>query len=78
MSIKYSYEPGMCKATHYNGLWPVKYEGTSGLYKKIEMVCSCGINGCKDDCEVFENAPEIYPMVKEWLMKDKQYESIRW
>ena len=27
MSIKYSYEPGMCKATHYNGLWPVKYEG---------------------------------------------------
>ena len=35
------------------------------------------INGCKDNCEVFENAPEIYPMVKEWLMKDKQYESIR-
>ena len=44
MSIKYSYETGMCKATHYNGLWPVKYEGTPGLYKKIEMVCSCMIN----------------------------------
>ena len=57
------------------GLWPVKYEGTPGLYKKIETVCSCGINGCKDSCEVFTNAPEIYPMDKEWLMKDELYTS---
>ena len=47
MSIKYSYEPGMCKATHYNGLWPVKYEGTSGLYKKLRWYAVVGLMDVK-------------------------------
>ena len=73
--IKYMYEPGMCKFPHYNGLYPVKYEGTPGHYKKVEMVCDHGDGECKKDCEVFKNTSDIKEADKEWLLKDELYKS---
>ena len=73
--IKYEYEPGMCHLLHYNGLYPVKYEGVPGHYKKIEMACDHGDGKCKEDCEVFKNTPDIKDVDKEWLLKDELYKS---
>lgn len=73
MSIKYDYESGFCRVLHYNGLWPVKYEGTSGHYRKIGMVCTCGDGKCQNDCEVFRNIPDVKSPNMEWLMRDELY-----
>lgn len=69
--IKYNYTYGFCTLLHYNGLWPVKYTGNFGCFKKVEMVCTCGDGKCKNGCQVFEDAVEIIPVDKEWLLKDK-------
>lgn len=71
MGIKYDYPYGFCKHIRYNGLWPVKYEGQSGNYRKVEMSCTCGDGKCKDDCEVFNQAVDIIAIENEWLLKDE-------
>lgn len=71
MDVKYDYPYGFCAKLHYNGLWPVKYEGTSGNYHKVEMACRCGDGECKFGCQVLESARETIPVEDEWLLKDE-------
>ena len=71
--VKYEYEPGTCHLLHYNGLYPVKYEGVPGYFKKVEMACIFGDGKCNEDCDVFKNTPDIKEADKEWLLKDKLY-----
>ena len=69
MNVKYDYPYGFCE--NYNGLWPVKYEGVSGDYHKVEMACTCGDGECKFGCKVLEEAGETIPVDEEWLLKDE-------
>lgn len=71
MDTKYDYPYGFCAKLHYNGLWPVKYEGASGNYHKVEMACRCGDDKCKIGCRVLEEARETIPVDEEWLLKDE-------
>ena len=71
MNVKYDYPYGFCEKLHYNGLWPVKYEGAPGDYHKVEMACTCGDGECKFGCKVLEVAREIIPVEDEWLLKDE-------
>lgn len=69
--VKYEYEPGACKLLHYNGLWSVQYEGVSGYFKKVKMVCPCIKDDCDKDCEVFKSLPDIKVVDEEWHMRDE-------
>lgn len=69
MEVKYDYQNGFCRLLHYNGLWPVKYNGSSGNYHKAEMACRCGDGQCKHNCQVFDNAKETIAIENEWLLK---------
>ena len=59
-----------CKRMHYRGLWCVRYEKTSGHFKKAAMACSCAIDGCDQDCAVLESAEETIDPEWEWHMLD--------
>ena len=69
--VKYEYEPGACKLLHYNGLRSVQYEGVSGHFKKVKMVCPCIKDDCDKDCEVFKSLPDIKAVDEEWHMRDE-------
>ena len=71
MSVKYDYPYGFCAKLHYNGLWPVKYEGVPGEYHKVEMACMSSDEECKLGCKVLEEARETIPVDEEWLLKDE-------
>ena len=71
MDVKYDYPYGFCKKLHYNGLWPVKYEGVPGEYHKVEMACMSSDEECKFECKVLEEARETIPIDEEWLLKDE-------
>lgn len=69
-TVKYEYEYGICKRMHYRGLWCVRYEKTSGHFKKAAMACSCAIDECDQDCAVLESAEETIDPEWEWHMLD--------
>ena len=69
--VKNEYEPGACKLLHNNGLWSVQYEGVSGHFKKVKMVCPCIKDDCDKDCEVFKSLPDIKAVDEEWHMRDE-------
>lgn len=67
---KYNYIQGFCNLLHYNGLWCVKYVGTTGHYCKVEMACSCARENCHQECQVLDKAPEIIELDQEWRLRD--------
>ena len=71
METKYDYVKGYCEFSGYNGMYFVKYEGTSGNFRKVCMACTHGNEECKKTCKVINNAAEVYPFEDEWRLKDK-------
>ena len=49
----------------------VQYEGVSGHFKKVKMVCPCIKDDCDKDCEVFKSLPDIKAVDEEWHMRDE-------
>ena len=68
---KYDYIQGFCKEHGYRGLWPVKYEGETGNYRKVCMACTCGNDKCMSSCEIIDNAIEVIHIENEWLLRDE-------
>lgn len=78
MNAGYYYQEGFCDASHYRGLYPVKYEQKAEKqpYYRSVMACSLVSEGkCskKESCSILNEAAAILPQTEVWRLQERRY-----